>query len=245
MNNIQYQITPSLLNSFQNYLDSGEIYMQFWGFTDDPAKTQDEFEAESFQSLIDTINRKPKEPNEKADKGTAFNEVIDCIIESRTSEKMDVTSKLVDGMISVDYNGFHFDFNKSLCLEFAQYYSGGMPQVRVDGMIETIHGNVLLYGYADYVMSDRVCDLKTTSKYNAGKYRKGWQHYVYPYCLKQMGANIKNFEYNITDFKNTYTEIYNFGKSEETELTLFVERFVDFLEMHKELITDKKIFNNA
>lgn len=245
MSNIQYQITPSLLNAFQNYLDSSQIYMKFWGFSDNAVKTEDEFEQEQFQNLIDSINRVAKEPSEAADKGIAFNEVIDCILESRTSDKMDITSKMIPNMISVDYNGFHFDFDKSLCMEFVNYYRGAIPQLRVEGILQTTYGDVLLYGYLDYLLPEKVCDLKTTKQYNVGKFREGWQHYVYPYCLQQMGNDIQTFEYNITDFKNTFTEIYNFGDEMVVELRLFAERFIEFLDLNKELITNQKIFNNA
>ena len=50
-------------------------------------------------------------------------------------------------------------------------------------------------------------DIKTTSKYEAFKYKNNWQHIVYPYC-----TGIPDFEYNITDFKETYTEKYVFEK---------------------------------
>ena len=45
--------------------------------------------AEAVSRLIDRINRKPFD-SEAADKGTAFNEVIDCMIENRKSETVQV-----------------------------------------------------------------------------------------------------------------------------------------------------------
>ena len=55
-------------------------------------------------------------------------------------------------------------------------------------------------------------DIKTTSKYEAFKYKNNWQHIVYPFC-----TGINDFEYNITDFKDTYTEKYIFNKESDTE----------------------------
>ena len=66
---------------------------------------------------------------------------------------------------------------------------------------------------------------------------------VYPYCLIKNGNEIRTFEYNITDFRNTYTETYVFDEKRDIPvLTSFVERFIEFLEVNRNLITDKKIF---
>ena len=59
MQDIKYKIYPTLLDGFQRYLDSEE----------DTA----------LQELIDKINRKPF-TSVAADKGTAFNEVVEGVI---------------------------------------------------------------------------------------------------------------------------------------------------------------------
>ena len=63
----------TLLDSFGSYLNSSRIYQEYWGFAENPSKTEEEFEKEQFQGLIDKINRVPFS-SEAADKGTAFNE---------------------------------------------------------------------------------------------------------------------------------------------------------------------------
>lgn len=237
--NAKYKFYPTLLDSFQNYLNRAELYQKYYGFSETPPYSEVEWDEKMFKELIDKINRVPFESKE-ADKGTAFNEVVDCIIENRTSEIMFISSKLRTGFISVQFKDNQFEFEKSLCFEFADYFKGALTQQRVSGTIETCYGLVEVYGVIDELMPLSIHDIKTTSNYEAFKYKNNWQHIVYPYC-----TGITDFEYNITDFKDTYTEKYVFDKERDTErLKKHCEQFIEFLEQNKDLITDKKIFNN-
>ena len=241
MKTIYYKIYPTLLDSFQNYLDSDKNWETFYGGSDkSDSPTIDEYNEKSFKELIDRINRVPFE-SVAADKGTAFNEVVDCIIEHRKSDKMDIKSD--DKNIKVCYKNNTFAFPITLCREFASYYKGAITQKEVEAIIDTRYGDVLLYGYIDELMPMSVHDIKTTSRYSSFKFRNHWQHMVYPYCLIKNGNEIRTFEYNITDFRNTYTETYVFDEKRDIPvLTSFVERFIEFLEVNRNLITDKKIF---
>lgn len=237
--NAKYKFYPTLLDSFQNYLNRAELYQKYYGFSETPPYSEVEWDEKMFKELIDKINRVPFESKE-ADKGTAFNEVVDCIIENRTSEIMFISSKLRTGFISVQFKDNQFEFEKSLCFEFADYFKGALTQQRVSDVIQTCYGLVEVYGVIDELMPLSIHDIKTTSKYEAFKYKNNWQHIVYPYC-----TGINDFEYNITDFKDTYTEKYVFDKERDTErLKKHCEQFIEFLEQNKDLITDKKIFNN-
>lgn len=241
---MKYKFYATLLDAFQGYLSSSEIYQQYWGFSENPKLTEEEFEKEQFQSLIDKINRVPFS-SEAADKGTAFNEVIDCIIEQRNSDKMEINVVSTDkkSTIQVNYNNHLFVFDTQLCKEIAQQLKGALTQQFVEGVMPTKYGNVLLYGYLDELMPFKVVDIKTTGKYNAFKYRNNWQHKVYPFCLNQNQIFIDEFEYLITDFKNVYTELYVYDKSKDFfALQNHCEQFIEFLESHKHLITDTKIF---
>lgn len=84
-----YRIYATLLDSYFNYLNSDVIYERYYGWSENPPCTEDEFRQKQFQELIDRINRKPFD-SEAADKGTAFNEVIDCMVENRKSETVQV-----------------------------------------------------------------------------------------------------------------------------------------------------------
>lgn len=246
----KYQFYATLIDSFQGWLSSSETYQDYWGFSDDPSKTEEEFEKEQFQSLIDRINRVPMkwEDSEAADRGTAFNEAVDCVIAGRKSEKMELVSNKESGIITANYNKRTFVFPISLIKEFADYFTGATSQVFTDAILPTKHGDVLLYGYIDELLFASCHDIKTTGKYKAGKFRNNWQHIVYPYCLNIDGNKINEFEYNIVLFSgnnhSTFTEFYRYMPERDiTRLQNIVERMIEFLELNRNLITDKKIFN--
>lgn len=73
-NNIKWRFYATLLDTFMNYVESDAVWEKYWGWSDAPPHTPEEFRQEQFQQLIDRINRVPFD-SEAADKGTAFNEV--------------------------------------------------------------------------------------------------------------------------------------------------------------------------
>jgi hypothetical protein len=239
---MKYKFYATLLDAFQGYLSSSEIYQQFWGFSENPKTSEEDFEKQQFKSLIDRINRVPFE-SEPASKGTAFNEMIDCIIESRTSKDYLITAHMDSDIINVRCDKYSFDFPLKLSSEIALMCDGALTQQLVEGVMPTKYGNVLLYGYMDELLPFKSVDIKTTKKYNAFKYRNNWQHKVYPYCLQQSGVFIDDFEYIITDFKKIYTELYVYDHYRDfQELQSHCERFIEFLQSNRHLITDNKIF---
>ena len=263
MKKISYKLYATLLDSYQNYIDSDKIYQKYYGFSDNPPLDEDEFREQQFQELIDRINRKPFY-SEKADRGTAFNEVIDCIIENRKSETVKVERVYIDEFgyetnesgygcildkLEATYNNHTFTFPISVCREFADYFKGALTQQRVEAILPTAYGNVLVYGLIDELMPTTVHDIKTTGSYSVGKFKNHFQHLVYLYCLNKNGVPIKDFEYNIVEFgKNgnivgTYTELYNYNPDTYIpKLTSICEEFICFLNDNKDLITDLKIF---
>ena len=59
----------------------------------------------------------------------------------------------------------------------------------------------------------------------------------------QNGNEVRLFEYNVTDFKQTYTESYTFVPERDIPiLTNHCEEFIRFLNDNRALITNKKIF---
>ena len=219
MNKVNYKFYATLLDAFKNYVDSDIIYQRYWGFSENPPFSEEEFHEQQFQELIDRINRKPFD-SEAADKGTAFNEVIDCMIENRKSETVKVekvykvnrfgacdemgkplyydeeeTKEVI--ALKATYNNREFTFPISLCREFAAYYKGALTQQRVEAALPTAYGNVLVYGLIDELMPTSVHDVKTTGSYTVGKFKDHHQHLVYPYALMQNGSDVRTFEYNI------------------------------------------------
>ena len=84
-----YRIYATLLDAFWGYLNSDVIWDKYWGWSENPPHTPEEFHEQQFQELINRINRKPFD-SEAADKGTAFNELVDALIENRKPNGMDV-----------------------------------------------------------------------------------------------------------------------------------------------------------
>jgi hypothetical protein len=238
-----YRFSPSLLDKFEGYLNSSRIYQEYWGFSEDPAKSEAEFEQEQFQGLIDMINRVPFE-SEAADKGTAFNEVVDCIIENRVSENMKIKSYPYTNTIAVGFKEQIFNFPLDICVEFGQYLKGALTQQWTNGEIETSKGKVKLIGCIDQLLPFKICDTKTLGKYSVFKFRNNWQHIVYPFCLHQNGVLISEFEYVITDFKSTWTELYVYDEAKDIpKLKEHCEKFIEFIELNRDKITDKRIFD--
>lgn len=248
---VEFKFYATLLDGFQSYVDSDLIYERYWAFSDNPPFTMEEFREKQFQSLIDRINRVAFS-NEAADRGTAFNEVIDCMVLNKNSEKIKV-QRVRDERgslagLNCTYNGGTYYFPIQLCREVAEYYKGSLPQQYIQAILPTMFGDVLLYGYIDYVMPFCTHDLKTTGQYAVGNYKSHWQHIVYPYALMKNGCNVPDFEYNIVElgktFYHTYTESYSFVPERDIpRLTEHCEDFIRFLQSNRELITDKKIFN--
>ena len=265
----KYRFYPSLLDKFEQYLRADEQVESFWNVdneTGEYKKSPEVIEAELKQSLLDAINRVPFE-SEAADKGTAFNAVIDCYIHKKKhipSEREPYTI-IGDGETNTIQVYFpatdiaperNFLFDRSWCIEQSKYFSGALSQVFVSAVIPTRYGDVELYGYIDEIVRDTVYDIKTTSKYDFGKYEHGWQRHVYPYCLiasSQM-ESVKAFEYTAYQMKGgtsrtplisgtQYPEYYTYNHEQTIKLlTAHCEHFIEFLEVNKELITDKKIF---
>lgn len=241
---IKYRFYATLLDAFQGYLDTEKNYNTFYSNPDsEKFVTYDAYEAKVLKELIDRINRVPFE-SEAADKGTAFNEIVDALIAGTNSEKCPFTIDNKVGYIFTTYKNRNFAFKKALCEEFADYYKGAMSQVLVSAVLDTKYGKVELYGYIDELMPFSVHDIKTTKYYQAFKFQNHWQHYVYPYCLSQLGSETKFFEYNITNFEDTFTERYEYVPERDVPiLRNHCEALIEFLMTYRHLITDKKIFN--
>ncbi len=256
---VKYRIYPSLLDKFQSYLDADIEADGFWnidGETGEQKRTADEIAAAREQELLDSINRVPHEPIEAADKGTCFNEIVDSLNRGAFTDRDDVRIDFSDASeITAEMNGFSFRFDRALCEETARMFKGAVPQYQCNGYLETRYGTVHLYGYADEILRDKVYDIKTTSAYSFGKFEKGWQKEVYPWCLVSCeGIEVKEFEYTVVQLTKPssrnpviggkiYREAYTYDhEATGKRLKMFVERFVEWLEEHRGEITDSKIF---
>jgi hypothetical protein len=97
---------------------------------------------------------------------------------------------------------------------------------------------VQLYGYVDVVGRTLAVDLKTTGSYAPGRFRHNHQNF---YLLALRPKGIRTLRYVITDFREVYHEDYDlemdFTRQEEQ-----IKALCEFLETHRGLITDKKVF---
>ena len=262
MSKVRYRIYPSLLDKFQSYLDADQAAEEFWNLDGDGEykETADEIADRLEKELLDAVNRVPREPIEAADKGTCFNEVVDCLISRRKCgyEGMDIQSGELGGnrVITAKLNGFEFHFDVDFCKEVAEALKGAISQHNCRAILPTAYGDVELYGYVDEIVADEVVDIKTTSRYEFGKYGKGWQRFVYPYCLVESGELqwVRGFEYLVVVWKGGTSrtpvlsgticeEYYTYNHAAaELHLRQICERFIEWLEAHRHQITDKKIF---
>ena len=222
-----YKFYATLLDSYQYFLHS---------------------EAEdAMQEFIDKINRVPFE-SEAADKGTAFNELVDMVLHdekkrnSFASDPYDTINYPYTSRNGVKYD---FQFKKSIVFEFVNRLEGATSQLHTSAELATSKGTVLLYGYLDEILMNDVTDIKTTGKYEFPKFLHNWQHKVYPYCLSEMGIHVDTFTYRVTNFNDYFEEVYVFDKEKaKAELIGICENLIDFIEMNRDKITDLKIFGN-
>jgi hypothetical protein len=235
----RYNIYATLLDAFQRYLDAERLWEQYFS----EKYTLSYFEQLSKQELIDRINRKPFE-SEAADKGTAFNELVDILAHGNTSDKIEYQEKEFFAVIYKNEKLFTFD--KEITFKIVDKVKGAIPQYFCSADLKVNDNTVNLYGYIDELKEFSIIDIKTTAKYSAFKFRTNWQHIVYPYCLNKIGINVNNFEYLIVELSKNpkiYREIYNYKEEKETLLIDICGRLIEFLEANKDLITDRKIFN--
>ena len=244
-----YKIYPSLLDAFQHYLDS-EVDAEAFSNLDSEGnyrQTADEIAEIRLRALIDKINRVPV-TSEAMEQGTAFNELIDAVIE----ERYPMLDCHIQQICTTRYNNREWRFVAELVKKVAQYVYGSVAQTYGERVLETAYGDVLLYGYADYILRDKIIDLKTTAYYTFGKYERGWQRYAYPYIFGQ-DMHIHSFVYLAVQMHtdilgNTggtiYEEEYTHTSTDIASLRNICERFIEFLNSHREQITDLKIFGN-
>lgn len=228
-----FNIWATLLDAWSRFLDAETTWEKYWGNSENPSKTLEEYQAECRQEFLDTANRVPFE-SDAADRGTALNECVDASI---------------NGGITVSrwiVNGKEYEFPTDMVYRIARLYSPMRQyQLRVEGTMMTDNGPVNLYGYVDELDLGVCHDIKTAGSYEFPKFKSHYQHLVYPYCLKQMGIAVLRFDYDIVVFgKNdtyeTITESYTFGEVEHIRLRRVLNELTAWLlENESEIANDK------
>ena len=227
-----YNLYPTLLDAIQRYVDSDKTWEKYWGGSDLPIKTQQEYCDECRQELIDKLNRVPQDPSESADKGTCFNELVDIRQEGRPSRNEQIQFAKSEFMYAAEMHNFLFQYNRDFIDETAAYYKGATNQCYLEFTQQVRQGSVHLYGYADKVIGDMCIDLKTTANYEAGKYEGNWQRYVYSLALVRMGVPCKTFRYDVYEWQKGVEPLNAVMFREEyiVDVEAYQERLKSFLE---------------
>ena len=104
--NIDYAFSPSLLDAFQRmtdtkveeffYKDENGAWHLNWNDAEETLHfSEEEVDALLKQEFIDTVNKVPEPPSEAASKGTAFNEIVDCLVKNCRPTREDMVIKTV------------------------------------------------------------------------------------------------------------------------------------------------------
>ena len=187
------------------------------------------------QEFIDKINRVPitdEKALERMEIGTQLNDLIDYNLKHNLIENRE--------FITTD----KFEFSSEIVNKITHHLQGSIPQYYTETIIRCNGNSVLVYGYIDYILTNKIIDLKTTKTYELGKYKDSMQMHLYPICLfNNEGIIADEFEFLVTDFKEVYTETYPINLIDSnTKLAVTCNLLIEFLEAKKELITNKKIF---
>ena len=101
-----YAFSPSLLDAYQRMVDTkvedffyqdetGDWHLN-WNETEETLHfSEEEVDALLKQEFIDKVNKVPTPPSEAASKGTAFNEIVDCLILNRKPSNPDIVIKTI------------------------------------------------------------------------------------------------------------------------------------------------------
>lgn len=170
----------------------------------------------SAQELIDSINRVPTPTTAAQERGVSFEEAV---VKGTNEDRFDP--------------------------EVIKKVRKLLPRPIVDTQVycQWEIDDVLFYGYVDLIGKFKAVDLKTTASYQAGRFQHNHQN-LYLHALKRKG--IKLMEYVITEFQpggptEVYVESYTLTHPIDKQLEE-IRLLKTFLEEHRPLITDKKIF---
>ena len=170
----------------------------------------------SVQELLDTINRVPGPPTAAQQRGVSFE---DAVVKGEGEDQFDAeVLKKVRKLLP-------------------------RPIVETQVYCQWEIDDVLFYGYVDLIGKFKAVDIKTTASYRPGRFTDNHQN-LYLHALKRRG--IKLMEYVITEFKpdspaQVHVESYSLTHPIDKQLEE-IRLFKAFLDEHRALITDPKIF---
>lgn len=245
------RLYPSLIDKYSEWLRADDTWEKFWGNSETPKVTPEEFRTKQLISFLDSVNRVPYE-SDAATRGTCFNELIDCMLKGSTQSSIMEIEKN-DELYHCKHlaSGREFDFHPGIVKTLYKRYRGAQPQVLVEAPINVGGEEVLLYGYIDELMPFAIHDIKTTGKWELNKFRHHAQHLVYTYCVRHLGSDCDQFHYDIVQWgkepgKEEFNiESYMWTHESYAQLYELVSGCVSLLGYLKPLITDKRVFGGV
>ena len=176
------------------------------------------------QDIINKINRVPEAKSEAALKGTSFHELT-------VHDWTQIVPAEHRGQMCYFYDDYRFPAGP--VEEIGKIRAGGVHEVFVQKEMQTKYGPVLLYGFIDTIKDGVSMDIKTTKRYDIGKYLGSLQRSAY---LWMSGSRM--FEFVVTNFNAVFKEPYYANGTEEERTKVEVEDFLSFCIHFKDQITD-------
>lgn len=223
MRKVDFKIYPTLVDSYYYFLSS-------------------EYMTE--QEMIDRINRVELPPSEAMAKGSAMNNLIDSLLAGAivtTGVKKKRSGETFE-VYKTAHEGFTFEFDRRVVDEILRVVKGSTTQVFSEAVLETMYGDVLLYGYCDFLWRNVMRDLKTTSRYTFPKYGTGFQHKCYLFTMRENGNDVDTFDYVITDTRNVYLETYHWNEGMVNQMLNQLNGLLEFIIQNQHLIKNDKLF---
>ncbi len=90
-----YFFSPTLLDQYCNLCNSDAIWEKYYGYSETPQYTTEEFHETKYQELINRINNVKTPTTEVQAKGTCLNEIVDCIIKKKATPSGGVFIKTI------------------------------------------------------------------------------------------------------------------------------------------------------
>lgn len=256
-------VSPSVLDKYQAWMDAENSWEDYYGDQETPSVSITDWEKKLEDELIDACNGVETPSSRAADLGTCLNEAVDCVLLNMPCQREDIKiwQTDVDGNRSlvIEKTPNTFMFHPDDVEALATHVKGCTPQKMVSAYLSTNYGVVQLYGYPDYFDNTRVIDLKTTSRYDYGKFRYKWQRYVYPYILDRNGLipDYERFDFLVCKVtgdtkRNPFVELQLYYETYtdplppfEEKIRTFVESFCSwFTRKHEAGIVNEKLLGN-
>jgi hypothetical protein len=170
--------------------------------TDASEKTAADYQEAAFQDFLRYLRKEPSATTEAMQKGIDF-------------------ENMVVGICSGDFPADDKWFEAAN--KIAAEVMGGQFQVTAQKDITVSGMPLLLYGKIDCLKAGRICDIKFTGKYEAGKFYGSPQHHIYMEIIPEA----TEFVYLASNGSRVYRETYT--RAECKPASSIIEDFLEYL----------------